>query len=129
MKFSDMMGKGKAETEAADAETEAVTARLKAPPLPEAPIRFGTPPEVADVAEEAPAALDIPVPIEGAGADVVTTDMPAAIASTDARPGIAEVMAELAPRKPEPTAASTQQLDATAWLEGLATIDDDLLPS
>jgi hypothetical protein len=31
-------------------------------------------------------------------------------------------------RKPEATVASNQQLDATAWLEGLATIDDDMLP-
>ena len=57
MKFSDMMGKGKDSTEEADAETEAVAARLTAPPPPEAPIRFGTPPEIA---EEAPAAIDIP---------------------------------------------------------------------
>jgi len=110
MKFSDMMGKGKATVDEADAETEAVAARLKAPPLPEAPIRFGSPPEVA---AELPVAAEVPV------AEVAAVTQPA----------IAEVMAELAPRKPEPNVASNQQLDATAWLEGLATIDDDLLPS
>jgi len=112
MKFSDMMGKGKAATDEADAETEAVAARLKAPPMPEAPIRFGTPPVVA---EEAPTAID----------EAAAIDMPAA---TDPQPAILEVMAELAPRKPEVSVASDQQLDATAWLEGLADIDDDLLP-
>jgi hypothetical protein len=101
MKFSDMMGKGKGTVDEADAETEAVAARLKAPPVPEAPIRFGAPPEVATKAPVVP----------------------------DTQPAIAEVMAELAPRKPEANVASNQQLDATAWLEGLATIDDDLLPT
>lgn len=105
MKFSDMMGKGKDAVNEADAETEAVAARLKAPPVPEAPIRFGSPPEVA---AEAPAAPE----------EVTAT-----------QPAIADVMAELAPRKSAANAASNQQLDATAWLEGLATIDDDLLPS
>ena len=123
MKFSDMMGKGKDSTEEADAETEAVAARLQVPPPPEAPIRFGTPPEVA---EAAPAAIDVPAATDApAATDLQAADPPRAAYT---QPAIAEVMAELTPTKPEPTVASNQQLDATAWLEGLATIDDDMLP-
>ena len=99
MKFSDMMGKDDQVDETT--ETQAPPARMKAPPLPEAPIRFGAPPEVA----EAPPA------------------------AAEDRPAILDVMAELAPRPGEVSAASTEQLDATAWLEGLVAIDDDLLPS
>jgi hypothetical protein len=123
MKFSDMMGKGKESTEEADAETEAVAARLAVPPPPEAPIRFGTPPEVA---QEAPAAIDVPAATDGLAAPDIQAADTTSVAYT--QPAIAEVMAELTPRKPEATVASNQQLDATAWLEGLATIDDDMLP-
>ena len=117
MKFSDMMGKGpKAAVDEVEAtETMVPPVQRDAPPVPEAPIRFGasrtdaieTPPAV-------PAAPSAPPLVEG----VVQ------------QPSIAEVMAELTPRVGGPTAAlaSESELDATAWLEGLSAIDDDLLP-
>lgn len=119
MKFSDMMGKGgKAaldETETTDATSP--PAQRTAPPLPEAPIRFGTKPSDVDTA---PAAAPVaPMP-------------PTDLADTTAVPSMMEVMSELTPRVGGPTtavgAASAAELDASAWLEGLATIDDDLLP-
>lgn len=117
MKFSDMMGKGgkAAADEAEVTETTVPPAQRDAPPVPEAPIRFGanrTDPVEAPPAEPAPASA--PPLVEG----VVQ------------QPSIAEVMAELTPRAGGPTGAraNDSELDATAWLEGLSAIDDDLLP-
>ena len=117
MKFSDMMGKsGKAAVDEAEA-TETVPAPPSAPRAPEAPIRFGE--NRADTTE---------VPL--ADADVATA--PPVVEAVVHEPSVAEVMAELAPRAaPTPPAAARaddSELDATAWLEGLSTIDDDLLP-
>ncbi len=126
MKFSDMMGKGTKdtassvvatadETEATETTENAVPAARHAPPVPEAPIRFGArradAPDLVESAAEADPAPGEPAPSE---------------------PSIMDVMNELTPRFGAPTAAATTatsaQLDATAWLEGLSTIDDDLLP-
>lgn len=117
MKFSDMMGKGgKAAVHEAEAtETTAPPAQRNAPPAPEAPIRFGQ--SRTDTTE---------VPL--ADADVATA--PPLVEAVVQEPSIAEVMAELTPRAGGPTGtrADDSELDATAWLEGLSTIDDDLLP-
>jgi hypothetical protein len=43
------------------------------------------------------------------------------------QPAIHEVVAELAPR-PTAAAVTEQQLDTSAWLDGITSIDDDLLP-
>ncbi|MEP6624147.1 MAG: hypothetical protein ABJC79_06875 [Acidimicrobiia bacterium] len=109
MKFSDMMGKG---PKAADeTETALPPAQVKAPPVPEAPARFTA------------------APVDAAPVAVTTPDtapvVPVAV-SPPAPPAILDVMAELAPRRAE---ATDGQLDASAWLEGLTAIDDDLLPS
>lgn len=106
MKFSDMMGKADgAETEEVAAPTSDVVA---APPAPEAPIQFGEQ-RVRTAAEPRPAA-------------------PPDLTPESRLPSIAEVAAELAPRN-EPAAASVQQVAASAWLEDLSGIDDDLLPT
>ena len=115
MKFSDMMGKGDqtAGTEVSDTETAVPPAPRHTPPAPEAPIRFG------EARTDAPSPS--PEPPLTAGADTVTEAGP---------PSMRELVSELAPRRPDPaTAASGRQLDATAWLEGLPTVMDDLLPS
>ena len=108
MKFSDMMGKGsKTEVDDADTitETETLAARLNAPPVPEAPVRFGgnrseTPkveePEASPPALDAPA-LDIPAvetPAPGPG-----------VYSIDRQPSMADVMSELVPRPTRPGSA------------------------
>ena len=115
MKFSDMMGKGgKAAVDEAEATETTVPAQRSAPPVPEAPIRFG---------ENRTDTTEVPL----ANADVATA--PPLVESVVQEPSIAEVMAELTPRAPAPAArADDSELDATAWLEGLTTIDDDLLP-
>ena len=118
MKFSDMMGKGSAK--AADDETEATdtaapTAQRAAASAPEAPIRFGSQPAESS-------SVDTPT-------EPVTTP---ALEQLMSEPSIMDVMNELAPRAGGPTvaasSASEAELDTTAWLEGLGSIDDDLLP-
>lgn len=118
MKFSDMMGKGSAKAAVEEAEatdTAAATTQWTAAPAPEAPIRFGSqPPESSSVA--APTE-----PVETPKLEPLMSE-----------PSIMDVMNELAPRPGGPTsaasAASEAELDTTAWLEGLGSIDDDLLP-
>ena len=116
MKFSDMMGKGadKVSVDEAEAtETATPTTQWTAAPAPEAPIRFGTPPAEASPGD-------------------ASAGGPSASARTMSEPSIMDVMNELAPRPGAPTAAasaaSDAELDTTAWLEGLGSIDDDLLP-
>ncbi len=110
MKFSDMMGKGAKTADTAD--TAAPPALVKAPPVPEAPVRFMAAPAPVE---------DAPVePVAEAAVETVVAPEPVA------PPAIRDVMAELAPRR---DAASLHQLDASAWLDGLTAIDDDLLPS
>ena len=118
MKFSDMMGKGSAkaaaeETEATD--TAAPTTQWTAAPAPEAPIRFGSLPAESS-------SVDAPTePVEEPALEQLMNE-----------PSIMDVMNELAPRPGGPTAAASSaseaELDTTAWLEGLGSIDDDLLP-
>jgi hypothetical protein len=124
MKFSDMMGnKDRDTTEVA--EPQLPPEARSAPPVPEAPIRFGgNRPDVDDpaaahgsgsITPEAPPASPLAPP------EITGTEAP-----PPAPPSISDVVAELAPR---PAAAATdQQLDASAWLDGINTIDDDLLP-
>jgi hypothetical protein len=109
MKFSDMMGKKDHDATEVD-EPELPPEARSAPPVPEAPIRFGGPP--SDTAE--------PVVADGVGA-IAPPDAPALD-----QPSISDIVAELAPR-PAAT-ASDEQLDTSAWLDGINTIDDDLLP-
>jgi hypothetical protein len=48
-----------------------------------------------------------------------------------APPSISDVVAELAPRPASASVAAAvtdQQLDTSAWLDGITSIDDDLLP-
>ena len=113
MKFSDMMGRG-AKTEDA-VETAVPAAPVNAPPVPEAPIRFMAAPPTAPSA-----------PAEPVAETVVESAVAPEPVSASAPPAILDVMAELGPRR---DAASNQQLDASAWLDGLTAIDDDLLPS
>jgi len=144
MKFSDMMGKrdrGTAEVTEPELPPEARTA----PPVPEAPIRFGGNRTELDDAAAAfgSVAPPPPAPPAPAAAPVEALDetAPAALAPAAAPaqpaplapPSISDVVAELAPRPastPVPTAAAAtdQQLDASAWLDGVNSIDDDLLP-
>ena len=125
MKFSDMMGKGSKETEveAETTETAIPPAQRGVPPVPDAPIRFGGPKTdtaSAPSSEIAPPALpEVPAPTPAAEG-----------------PSFTDVMAELAPRRAEPAttvkaaaSASTEQVDASAWLEGITSVVDDLLPS
>ena len=117
MKFSDMMGKGSAKAPVEEPETTdaAPTTQWTAAPVPEAPIRFGPQPAVASIGD--------------ASTEPVETPLPERVMS---EPSIMDVMNELAPRPGGPTsavsAASEAELDTTAWLEGLGSIDDDLLP-
>ena len=132
MKFSDMMGPG--EDSATDVEEDAppaAPAARTAPPLPEAPVQLGgnrSQPPDDDPAPAVPAA-------EASVAPPVIADPPAPLevaqpAARSHEPLLSDVVAELAPRADftSRTGASDEQLDATAWLEGLNTIDDDLLP-
>ena len=126
MKFSDMMGKGN-KTEDADAETAAVTARLNAPPVPEAPVQFGGNRSETTSPLEVPETLATPVP-EAVVAETVATEP--VVHTIDDQVSIADVMSELVPRVgASVTAAAPAELDASAWLDGLTIVDDDLLPS
>ena len=142
MKFSDMMGDDENGT---DVETDAPplpplppTTRSAAP-LPEAPVRLGgnrsepddsaagsaTPTEETTAAQTPARAAPTADPPDAALAAMTPTAAPA-------DPLMSDVVAELAPR-PGVAARSTgtasdDQLDATAWLEDLGSIDDDLLP-
>ncbi len=119
MKFSDMMGKGSDKAAVADGEaTEAAATPTQwtPAPAPEAPIRFGSQPAGSS---------------GNATAEVGAIEAPV-LERTLAQPSIMDVMNELAPRPGAPmaaaSAASDAELDTTAWLEGLGSIDDDLLP-
>ena len=126
MKFSDMMGKGN-KTEDADAETAAVTARLNAPPVPEAPVQFGGNRSETKTPVEVPEAVTAPV-IEPPVTEPVATEP--VVHTIDNRVSMADVMSELVPRVGASlTAAAPGELDASAWLDGLTIVDDDLLPS
>jgi hypothetical protein len=135
MKFSDMMGKrDRKATEVT--EPEAPEART-APPVPEAPIRlggnrselddavaaFGHVPPSPPAAPAETGAVTAPTPVVEAP---VVVRPPAPEPPSTGRPSIHEVVAELAPRTP--SAVTDQQLDASAWLDGINTVDDDLLP-
>jgi hypothetical protein len=131
MKFSDMMGKGN-KTEDADAETAAVAARLNAPPVPEAPVQFGGNRSETTSPVEVPEASTAPV-TEPVMTEPVMTE-PVAIEpvvhTIDTQVSMADVMSELVPRVgASVTAAAPAELDASAWLDGLTIVDDDLLPS
>jgi hypothetical protein len=148
MKFSDMMGKRDRDTTEVT-EPQLPPEAATAPPLPEAPIRFGesrtafedataavgggtiTPPRppvspLVSAAAAPPAppetATAPPAPETVAAAPPVTTEAPRLL-----EPSRSEVVAELAPR-PAVAAVTDQQLDASAWLDDIASIDDDLLP-
>ena len=126
MKFSDMMGKGN-KTEDADAETAAVTARLNAPPVPEAPVQFGGNRSETTAPVEVPEAVTAPV-IEP---PVIEPPVIEPVVHTiDNQVSMADVMSELVPRVGASlSAAAPAELDASAWLDGLTIVDDDLLPS
>ena len=134
MKFSDMMGQG--DEGGTDVEEDAAPqppAARTAPPLPEAPVQFGgnrsEPADGEPVDTEPGAAASITAPVVAERPDAALAAMPSTGPVGD--PLLSEVVAELAPRGSSPvraTGASDQQLDATSWLEGLNTIDDDLLP-
>ncbi len=109
MKFSDMMGKGEP-TATEEVETDATTVPTtppSAPPAADASVRFGD--------------------------QRVRTEDSTAVPPPPGRPEASstlmiDVVNELKPG-PDAPAASSQQLDASAWLDGLGGIDDDLLPS
>ena len=136
MKFSDMMGKGN-KTEDADAETAAVAARLNAPPAPEAPVQFGgtrsetTSPVEVPEAITAPATEPIatePIVTEPIVTEPIVTEP--VVHTIDTQVSMADVMSELVPRVgASVTAAAPAELDASAWLDDLTIVDDDLLPS
>ena len=143
MKFSDMMGKrDRGTTEATEPQLPADAAT--APPVPEAPIRLGGNRSELDEAAAAfgPGAVthEAAAPPPATGTTSFVAAPPTAAAPPDAAPPVAappvptpegppsisDVVAELAPR---PVAAVTdQQLDTSAWLDGINSIDDDLLP-
>lgn len=150
MKFSDMMGKGERDgsTEVAEAiETDADSGSTALPPLdarsapsaPPADIRFSggvTPAASAPppAPPPAPPAADVPAP----PVDAPPIEAPP-IEAPRLAPSISDVVAELAPRAaPASTAtavsaapaatATDEQLDTSAWLDGINDIDDDLLP-
>jgi WAS/WASL-interacting protein len=142
MKFSDMMGKrDRGTTEVT--EPELPPEARSAPPVPEAPIRFGgnrteledavaafgsvTPPPAPPAPPARPAPPAPPAPT----AAIVTAPAPVADPPPAppgiAPPSISDVVAELAPR-PNVAVVTDQQLDASSWLDGINSIDDDLLP-
>lgn len=131
MKFSDMMGKGN-KTEDADAETAAVTARLNAPPVPEAPVQFGGNRSETTAPVEVPEAVTAPV-IEPPVIEPPVIEPPViepVVHTIDNQVSMADVMSELVPRVGASlSAAAPAELDASAWLDGLTIVDDDLLPS
>ena len=180
MKFSDMMHKrdrNGSEVTEPEAPPEANTA----PPVPDAPIRFGAhrseiddaghggsvvptveppvaaappppvlaPPPPPRAVAPSPQAVTPPPPPPVVAppppAPAVTPNRTASVVSepgmVDAlapaapvpspRPSIHDVVAELAPRSAvaaTSSAVTDQQLDASAWLDGIGSIDDDLLP-
>jgi hypothetical protein len=134
MKFSDMMGKrdrGTTEVTEPQLPPEATTA----PPVPEAPIRFGGSRTALEDATTAVGGGTITPPRPPVSPLAATTTAPETVAAppppaTEPRqlePSISEVVAELAPR-PAMAAVTDQQLDTSAWLDGIPSIDDDLLP-
>lgn len=121
MKFSDMMGKGERDSTVVEDATEVVTdpADAAATEVAEAPIRFGG--VRSDPAPTATAAPSVEAPV--ASEPIVEPIVPTRDYA------LRDVVAELAPSaRITPTVASDQELDATSWLEGLTSIDDDLLP-
>lgn len=124
MKFSDMMGKKDRDTTEV-AEPQPPPEAHSAPPVPEAPIRFGG--NRTDVHDPAATYGSGSITPEASPASpLAPPEITATEPSPLAQPSISDVVAELAPR---PAAAATdQQLDASAWLDGINTIDDDLLP-
>ncbi len=135
MKFSDMMGKPDRDTTEVT-EPQLPPEAATAPPVPEAPIRFG---ESRSAFEDATAAVGggtITPPRPPASPLASTTTAPETVAAPppltaeptrSLEPSIREVVAELAPR-PAVAAVTDQQLDASAWLDDIPSIDDDLLP-
>jgi hypothetical protein len=128
MKFSDMMGKRdrrSSEVTEPPRPPEAATA----PPVPEAPVRFGGNRSELDEAAAAfgTEATTREAAVAPPAADPATfVAAPPPIVEPDGPLSISDVVAELAPR---PVAAVTdQQLDTSAWLDGINSIDDDLLP-
>ena len=109
MKFSDMMGKGDpSTTEEVDPDATAIPAPPPPTPAAAAPVQFG---------ERGPV-----------GAEAVLPPPPTPSGPNRSSALMFDVVNELKPGSDTP-AASTQQLDASAWLDGLGGIDDDLLPS
>jgi hypothetical protein len=143
MKFSEMMGKRDRDTTEVT-EPELPPEARAAPPLPDAPIRFGSNRSELDDAAAAFGSVVPPPPPPPTLAEVAAFDEtapnPLAAAAPPDAPAvltplsIRDVVAELAPRPANaPVAAATvvtdQQLDASAWLDGINdSIDDDLLP-
>ncbi len=136
MKFSDMMGQG--DEGGTDVEQDAPAlpplppAGRTTPSVPEAPVQFG-----GNRSEPANAEPEAAAP-EGE-ASIATPDVTAPPAATPAEPApvarggdplLSDVVAELAPRPgfTGKASASDEQLDTSAWLDGLGSIDDDLLP-
>ncbi len=128
MKFSDMMGKGDSDSTVVEDTAEVVTdsADAAAAEVAEAPIRFGgVRSDPAPNVTTAPNA-EAPVAIEPVAIEPIAEPL-GATGNRDYE--LRDVVAELAPSaRITPTVASDQELDATSWLEGLTSIDDDLLP-
>ena len=143
MKFSDMMGKRDRDTTEVT-EPELPPEAATAPPVPEAPIRFGesrtafedataavgggtiTPPPPMSPLVAAPTAPPAPPAPEAVTAPQPTETQPTETPRS-LEPSISEVVAELAPR-PGAARVTDQQIDASAWLDDIPSIDDDLLP-
>ena len=127
MKFSDMMGKrDRGTTEVTEPQLPPEAA--SAPPVPEAPIRFGG--NRSELGDAAAAVGGVAITQHGRATaarrcPATFTAAPAPVVEPDGPPSIRDVVAELAPR---PAAATDQQLDTSAWLDGINSIDDDLLP-
>ena len=146
MKFSDMMGKRDRDTTEVT-EPQLPPEAATAPPVPEAPIRFGesrtafedataavgggtiTPPRPASPFVGAPAAPPeaAAAPAPAAPAPATAPVPPTTEAPRTIEPSRSEVVAELAPR-PGAARVTDQQIDASAWLDDIPSIDDDLLP-
>jgi hypothetical protein len=145
MKFSDMMGKRDRDTTEVT-EPQLPPEAATAPPVPEAPIRFGgsrtafedataavgggtiTPPRPTSPLVAAPTAPPAPPAAAPTAPETATAPLPPTIeAPRTIEPSRSEVVAELAPR-PAAAAVTDQQLDASAWLDDIPSIDDDLLP-
>ena len=134
MKFSDMMGKRDRDTTEVT-EPQLPPEAATAPPVPEAPIRFG---QGRSAFEDATAAVGggTITPPRPPASPLASTAAPETVAAPpplttepprSLEPSISEVVAELAPR-PAAAAVTDQQLDASAWLDDIPSIDDDLLP-